>query len=217
MEMRSFSTSYGDMTPFEALVTGVGPVETTYTLTSRLARGIGHLQAVIHFGVAGAYIHSDGNGPGMLDICLAEEEVLGDLGICHRDRIEPFVAPELAVADRFPLDIQLLNRARRILEALNISCWKGRFITVNCASGTRKRGDILVRQFQGLCENMEGAALARVCSAFDLPCLELRCISNFVEDRNVGRWKLREACRRAGETAALVAKHLHEQNHSKSK
>ena len=67
---------------------------------------------------------------------------------------------------------------------------------------------MLAEQFQGLCENMEGAAVARVCAGFNLPCLELRCISNFVEDRNTGHWKMKEACRRAGTIAARVAGHL---------
>lgn len=215
MEMRAFTAASSDMSPFETLVTGVGPMETSFTMTSRLAGDHDELQAVIHFGIAGAYVYSDGRGAGMLDICLAEEEILGDLGICHQDRIEPFVAPELGVNDRFSLDTQLLERAMAFFKQQGIVYTKGRFVTVNCASGTRKRGDMLVRRFQGLCENMEGAAVARVCAAFNLPCLELRCISNFVEDRDTGRWKLKEACLRAGKTAALVGRYLHERRHSR--
>ncbi|MCF6188624.1 MAG: hypothetical protein L3J49_14270, partial [Desulfobulbaceae bacterium] len=140
--------------------------------------------------------------------CLAEEEILGDFGICHQDRIEPFIAPALGVRDRFFLDKRLLEQTALFLQQENIPYRTGRFVTVNCVSGTRRRGDMLADQCQGLCENMEGAAVARVCAGFNLPCLELRCISNFVEDRNTGRWKLKEACRRAGEVAALVAEYL---------
>jgi futalosine hydrolase len=67
---------------------------------------------------------------------------------------------------------------------------------------------MLLEKFQGLCENMEGAAVARVCAAFAVPCLELRCISNFVEDRDAGRWELKKACRRSGEVASLLVEHL---------
>ncbi len=208
MEMRAFTRSCADAADFELLVTGVGLVETTFTLTSRLSRDPGNVQGIIHFGIAGAYLRSEDDGAGMLDICLAEEEILGDLGICHQDRIESFIAPELGIRDRFFLDKRLLERATLFLQQNKIPYRPGRFVTVSCVSGTRKRGEMLADQFQALCENMEGAAVARVCVGFNLPCLELRCISNFVEDRNTGRWKLKEACRRAGEVAALVAEYL---------
>ena len=32
-----------------------------------------------------------------------------------------------------------------------------------------------------------------VCKTYDIPCVELRCISNMVEDRNTADWKLEEA------------------------
>jgi futalosine hydrolase len=210
MEMRAFTEALPDSIPYEALVTGVGLVETAYVLTSRLARSVESLQGIIHFGIAGSYLYSDGSSAEMLDICLADEEILGDLGICHQNRIEPFVAPELGIKDHFLLDRQLLNMTIVFLKQHNIICKKGRFITVNSASGTRERGKMLVEQFQGLCENMEGAAVARVCAAFGQPCLELRCISNFVEDRDSGRWELKKACQRVGKVTAMVAEHLHE-------
>ncbi len=215
MEMRAFSKNCVDAHFFELLVTGVGPVETTFTLTSRLARGAEMVQGVLHFGVAGAY-HLDECGAGMLDICLAEEEIFADMGICYQDRVEHFSAPELGVNSSFLLDAGLLKQATALFAKKNIAFNKGKFLTVNCVSGTRKRGDMLARQFQGLCENMEGAAVARVCAALALPCLELRCISNFVEDRDTGNWRLKEACHLAGQTAALVAGHLVETLNSKS-
>ena len=73
------------------LVTGVGPVETSVRLSSWLGRNRQRVHGVINFGVAGAYLQSDiSNAPGLLDICLAEQEVLGDLGVCLADRFEPF-------------------------------------------------------------------------------------------------------------------------------
>jgi len=67
---------------------------------------------------------------------------------------------------------------------------------------------LLARQHQALCENMEGAAVARVCQQFGLPLLELRCISNLVEDRNLQNWQLKQACTRCGEAAALIVEGL---------
>ncbi len=191
------------------LVTGVGPVETAVRLTRRLADSDGTVDAVINFGVAGAYLRPDADRtPQLLDICLAEQEHFGDLGVCLADRIEPFDRDLLGVNDFFELDRDLLARAAVILDAGQFTFHRGVFVTVNCASGTARRGNMLAARFQALCENMEGAAVARVCRAFDLPCLELRCVSNLVEDRDTGRWQLKKACCRAGEATALVFSHL---------
>ena len=40
---------------------------------------------------------------------------------------------------------------------------------------------------------MEGAAVAMVCQSLDIPCAELRCISNMVDDRDTSKWQLVEA------------------------
>ncbi len=202
MEMRPFRKAGGNA-GHELLITGLGLVETTFSLTRRLARGTDALEGIINFGVAGAYLYPDGSGAEMLDICLAEEEIIGDLGICFPGNIERLTAPELGVHDRFSLDKKLLNQASKALSRHNIKYRKGVFVTVNSVSGSRQRGNMFVREFEGLCENMEGAAVARVCAGFNLPCLELRCVSNFVEDRNTDNWQLKEACRRAGEAAAV--------------
>lgn len=209
MEMQAFTRACAGKPFFELLVTGIGPVETTLALSSRFCGGTETLQGVLNFGVAGAYPLVE-HGAGMLDICLAQEEIFADMGICYRDRIEHFLAPELGVKNSFLLDTGLLEKSAAFLEKENIACRRGRFLTVNCVSGTGERGNMLAQQFKGLCENMEGAAVARVCEAFRLPCLEIRCISNLVEDRDTGNWQLKEACLLAGQAAALVAGHLME-------
>ncbi len=216
MEMRAFRKAVSGSLAWEPLISGIGPMEAAFSLTSRLERGRSGLQGVLHFGVAGAYHGKGDNGAAMLDICLAEEEIFADMGICYSNRIEHFLAPELGVCNRFSLDKKLVQDAAALLVKKRIVFHQGRFLTVSCVSGTRKRGDMLAEQFEGLCENMEGAAVARICEAFGLPCLEIRCISNFVEDRDIGRWRLKEACTKAGETAALVAQCLMKNHNHKS-
>ena len=83
------------------------------------------------------------------------------------------------------------------MDALGIAHTRGVFITVNCASGDRARADMLLARFpEALCENMEGAALARVCAAHGLPFAELRCVSNLIDEPERQGWRLREACAR---------------------
>ncbi|MGI6657220.1 MAG: futalosine hydrolase [Desulfobulbus sp.] len=196
----------GEADGFVPLVTGVGPVEAAMVVTAFMAvqpAGAPPCRAVINFGVAGAYCQQQDHAE-LLDICLAEREILGDLGICHADRVESLDSPSLPVPTVFDLDPALLARARIVLDREGIVYRSGVFVTVSCTSGSRERGILLERQYQGLCENMEGAAVARVCRHFGAPLLEVRCISNLVEDRCPSHWRLREACARCGEVVARL-------------
>lgn len=193
-----------------SLVTGVGVVETTLALTSFLLEQGARFDAVFNFGVAGAYLAASGDGAELLDICVAEQELFADFGICHGDHYEALPS-HLACKSSYSLDALLLERCLGILQEKNIPCKRGRFLTVAGVSATTERGKMLNRQYEALCENMEGAAVARVCEEFSIPLLEMRCISNFVEDRNLSRWKLNEACCRAADVAAGILQELNRQ------
>ncbi|MCI5131937.1 MAG: futalosine hydrolase [Candidatus Electrothrix sp. EH2] len=206
MEMQAFlDAGAGDrQRHIYRLVTGIGPVETTLALSDFLHKK-NNINCVLNFGVAGAYPENNTSlQAGLLDICLAEQEVLADLGIQRKEKVELF-KDDLPVRNRFILDAELRSAAEKILREQNIPYKQGTFLTVNCASGTYQRGKQLGCQFGGLCENMEGAAVARVCEHFSLPCLEIRCISNMVEERNKKYWRLRDACAEAGKIASTLA------------
>ena len=190
------------------LIAGVGPVETTLRLTRYLERRDPLIDMVLNFGVAGAYLPeepTERGHAGLLDLCLAEQEILGDFGICFADHIEAF-DEKLGGSRVFPLDQTLLSRAREILARHQLACRCGNFVTVSAASATRQRGTMLAARYQGLCENMEGAAVARVCAEFSLPLLEVRAVSNLVEDRDLSRWKMAEACALAARAADLLVR-----------
>ncbi len=191
-----------------SLVAGVGPMETAVTLGRFLAEYRFQVTGLVQFGVAGAYItpEEDGQLP-LLSVCLAEHEVMGDLGICFPESVE-YLPEDLVGSMTFPLQSALLSRAVEVLRVNQISCILGAFITVNSTSGTLARGEMLRQQWGGLCENMEGAAVARLCREYGLPLVEIRVISNLVEDRNLQNWQLHQACRRSGEIAALLVKEL---------
>ena len=188
----------------ELCVAGVGPLETAVRLTRRLCEARGGISLVLNFGVAGAYV---GSGAGLLDLCLAEQEVLGDFGIYHAGRIEPF-GGQLASRSVFSLDSRYLAQAAEILGTQESGCKKGVFVTVNGVSATAERGALLRAAHNGLCENMEGGAVARVCEEFAVPCLEVRCVSNMVEDRNPANWQLAAAVRKCGQAVSLLVEQI---------
>lgn len=196
-----------DENQWVSLVCGVGVVETTLSLSRILEQRNEKFTAVIHCGVAGAYIADSGQSPKLLDICLAKDELFGDFGISYRDHIEAL--PEhLVHRSRYALDQDLRTQCAMVLAKHDIAFQQGTFVTVAAVSATSERGNMLHQQYDALCENMEGAAVARVCEAFSLPLLELRCVSNYVEDRDVSRWKLEEACLHAARCTAIFLQEL---------
>jgi futalosine hydrolase len=174
----------------EVLLTGMGPVTAAARLGSYLARHSPGIDAVLSIGVAGAYIDS---GLAMLDICLAQEEFLGDFGICMQDGIQDFDPGLLEPATSLLSDNNLVQRFENILNDHNIAFTSVNFVTVNCCTGSTKRGEFLRQKFAAGCENMEGAAVAMVCKNFNIPWVEMRCVSNMVEERNTENWQLVEA------------------------
>ncbi|MBI5189367.1 MAG: hypothetical protein HZA22_01640 [Nitrospirae bacterium] len=69
----------------------------------------------------------------------------------------------------------------------------GPFLTVSTISGTAARGAELFARYGALCENMEGAAAAQVAALYGVPFVEVRGISNMVEDRNRNAWDIPSA------------------------
>lgn len=190
------------------LVSGVGPVESTLRLTRFLCTDGQDVQGIVNFGVAGAYVQPRGMASiGLLDICLADREVAGDFGICYGEDMD-YLPRTLTGELVFEFERTLLLQAGLILQRNGKEPHVGTFITVSGVSGTRARGENLRQQWQGLCENMEGASVARVASAFGLPFLELRCISNMVEDRNPQSWRLHDACEEAAQTVFSLIEEL---------
>jgi futalosine hydrolase len=208
MELAPAKKSLGSHRGIDFLNTGVGPVNAVYSLTRYLTQKKEEVKGVINFGVTGAYLET---GLNLLDICLAEKEILADLGICFAESIAPLSEETLSIQREFDLQNSLFKKAAHFLKSGDMSFKRGCFVTVNCVSGTQSRGDMLRKTYQALCENMEGAAIARVCTGFGIECLELRSVSNMVEDRNPSTWKLAEACKAAALHTAQMAEYFLEQ------
>lgn len=205
MELEPLTNLYRDAAGVGFLLSGVGPVESAINLTEYLA-GVepSYISAVINIGIAGGYPDA---GIDPLAICLAETEVFGDLGICMEsgiDQLDASFAPPL----EFTFDHQLLASAANCLREAGVQCHLGNFVTVAAACGTIDRSRYLRDKFGAICENMEGAAVARVCQKFSLPCLELRCVSNMVVDRDEQQWQAKEAVARCCAAVQLVLKRL---------
>ena len=169
------------------LHTGIGTVNAAHALTCQLEQQLPDL--VIQFGIGGAYVPI---GLPIRSVVLATEEVYGDVGVVTPEGWKPVdeIGIPLVHGDpprfnRFPLDPQLVATAAGICGVRS-----GTFVTVSQCSGVQAVGDALHSRFNALCESMEGAAAAHICTLYDVPFLEVRGISNLVEDRQPARWDI---------------------------
>jgi futalosine hydrolase len=116
--------------------------------------------------------------------------------------------------NHYPASPVLLEKVRNLLDSPSRSMFSavgfGPFVTVSTCSGTLAGGEALARRTGGICENMEGAAIAQICVLHDTPFLEIRGISNLVEDRDPSRWNLTKAAETAQFAIQELLNHWHD-------
>jgi futalosine hydrolase len=196
----------------DVVVGGIGAVNTAHALTQYLATRPAP-SLVIQTGIAGAYV------PAAVDVgsvVLADEEIYGDLGVLTPEGWRPMEEVGIPLVEGgpsrparfncFPLDAALVARAAQAAGPLVART--GKFVTVSQVTGVRSLGDALHRRFGALCESMEGAAAAHVCALHGVPFLEVRGISNLVEDRDRSTWRISEAAGAAQQVVLRLLENL---------
>ena len=155
-------------------------------------------QLVINTGCAGAYT---GSGLTIGNLVVASEEVLADDGVAVTEGWKDLGYMNLPSVEQdgvscyniLPLSCKASERAVQLADCYGIFLMRGRFATVSTCSGTLQRGEELVRRWNAVAESMEGAAVAQVCLRCGVDCLEIRGISNMVEERDLSKWEIRQA------------------------
>lgn len=183
-------------------VTGIGKVNTAAAVASLLERFEPEL--LINTGCAGAY---RGSGLAVGDLAMATAEAFGDEGVLAPDGWHSLELIGIPAVEKngeswfntFPLARWAMDKAGYVAEGGGLTLHRGRFVTVSTTSGTAERGEELIRRFGGICENMEGAAAAQVALLYGVDCLEIRGVSNVVEDRDPASWDIPLAVERAQE------------------
>jgi futalosine hydrolase len=158
-------------------ISGIGKTNAARAATLLIART--RPSMIINFGIGGAYKEA---GLSLGDIAIADTEHYGDEGLRTGTKFVsmeglglPLLMREQTVNyNSFPLLVpERLAREARV----------GSFVTVSSCTGTAAEGLRMEQQWGALCENMEGAAVAHVGAAHTTPVIELRAISNIIEDR----------------------------------
>lgn len=174
----------GNGTEIKVLITGIGMFSTAYQLGRHLAADRPDL--AIQAGIAGAFRKDWAIG----DTVLVKQEVLGDLGAedngMHRDLFEIGLWPY----DMPPFTHHHLINTLDLLPAAALQLPQGSGVTVNTVSGSAATISRLEQKYQPDLESMEGAAFHYCCLREDIPFLQLRTISNYVEVRDKSKWNI---------------------------
>lgn len=168
---------------FYICLTGVGMLHTASNLTKAIVSFKPDI--AIQAGIAGAFNCSLKLG----DIVLVKSEQYGDLGIEDKTAYLDIFETGLIDPNVFPYEEgRLINPTDKLITGGNLPLVKG--LTVNKVSG--ETGTILFRSKKYECdiESMEGAAFHYVCLNEEIPFVQLRAISNYVEPRDKSRWKI---------------------------
>jgi futalosine hydrolase len=179
--------------PVYLALTGIGKVNSASVSTLLLDKLRPKL--IVSTGCGGAYL---GSGLSVGALAVATAEIYGDEGVLTVDgwhTLEIIGIPSVErkgnrYSNEFPLSMQTAEKVFHFAKSLELPVRRGKFITVSTCSGTSSRGNELYQRFGGICENMEGAAIAHVALLFGTPFLEVRGISNMVEDRDIAKWDI---------------------------
>ncbi len=188
--------------PFLYFASGIGKANAAHAASIMIREYSPSL--IVSFGIGGAYPSS---GLEVGDLAVAQREIYTDEGVFLKDGFHdlkmigiPTVrAGRRSYFNEFPSDRSL---ARKALCAAGYvaNARIGAFATVSSCTGTRKRSLEIEKRFGVICENMEGAAVAQICRLYGVPFVEIRGISNIVEDRDTRKWNVRlaaENCQKA--------------------
>jgi futalosine hydrolase len=193
---------------FSLWVTGVGMVNTTYTLTKRITAEKPDI--VIQVGIAGSFqplVHTPGN------VVVVKEEVMGDLGVQENNEIWTDIFNlKLADPNLFPFKSgRLVNPHNQLLHKLTLPMVTA--VSVNEVTTNPKRIHQLIEQYSPAIESMEGAAFHHVCLNESIPFIQIRSISNRIGERDKTQWQMNKAIENLQNTLITLINKLAESNH----
>ena len=155
---------------FDILITGVGMTATAFALGQRLDK---NYDLVLNAGIAGSF---DKNIP-LGDLVNVYQDIFAELGAEDNDNF--LTIDDLGFGK---------NTFNSSYDTTNLIKVKG--ITVNKVHGNAKSIEKIIKRFNPQIESMEGAAVFYACAQLNIPCLQIRSISNYVTPRAKETWEI---------------------------
>ncbi|HWZ15616.1 MAG TPA: futalosine hydrolase [Mucilaginibacter sp.] len=170
-----------NLTPdISLLITGVGMTATAFALGKHLANY--QYDLAINLGIAGCFDRSFALG----DVVEITEDTFAELGA--EDGDEFLSIEKLGFGTNAYQSTAKLSNYYNASNNLNIE--QATAITVNTVSGNEVSIEKITARLKPQLESMEGAAFFYACREMNLPSLQIRAVSNYVEKRNRDNWKI---------------------------
>ena len=159
------------------LLTGAGMVATAYELTKKLSTK--NYDLAINCGIAGSFERSFKIG----EVVSVADDIFSELGAEDGNEFLSLFKIGIDGKDSFQNTFSLKPFSMNELKEV-------RSITVNTVHGNESSIQSIIKRCQPQIESMEGAAFFFVCEKENLPSLQLRSISNYIESRNKNNWNI---------------------------
>lgn len=176
-ELAPFEQAWFRKNRVNRLVGGVGMVATAHSLTRELV--MNKYDLILNIGLAGAFNRELRIG----EVVRVTEDIFSELGAEDGEMFLRLEEIGLKGTDIFlNLDEEknpLFSKYRSV-----------RGITVNMIHGNEESIKQISRRLHPDIETMEGAAFFYVCGKENIPSVQLRAISNYVERRNKNSWNI---------------------------
>lgn len=165
---------------YEVLVTGVGMVATAFALGKHLSSN--RYDLVVNLGIAGSFDRSIALG----EVVEITEDTFAELGAEDDTIFLPIADMGFGEATFYPS--KKLADLYNLFNTFNLK--QATAITVNTVHGNEESIKKVANRLTPQIESMEGAAFFYACKQFNVPCLQIRAVSNYVEKRNRDNWNI---------------------------
>jgi len=167
-------TPYSRLKTVDFLITGVGMVATAFSLGKHLATN--KYDIAINLGIGGSFDRNIALG----EVVEITRDTLTELGA---EDDEDFITID-------KLGFGESNFAATYALPAHFNLKKANAITVNTVHGNETSIKKLNSRINAQIESMEGAAFFYACLQMNIPCMQIRAVSNYVEKRNRDAWQI---------------------------
>lgn len=165
------SNNFIETENFDLIITGVGMVATAFSLGKQLSN---QYNLILNVGIAGSF----DRGIALGEVVNITHDTFAELGA--EDHENFITLPQLGFGEN--------TFSSSAETAVNLKKVKG--ITVNKVHGNAQSIEKTIQLHQPQTESMEGAAVFYACQQLNIPAMQIRSISNYVEPRNRESWQI---------------------------
>ncbi|HEY1025799.1 MAG TPA: futalosine hydrolase [Sphingobacteriaceae bacterium] len=173
------------------LITGVGMVATAFALGTHLAGN--KYDLAINAGIAGSFDRNLKIG----EVLSVSEDLFAELGAEDHNDFLPI--------DKLGFGESLM---RPVAPGFDIHLKQAKAITVSRVHGNETTIYNTMSRLHPQLESMEGAAFFYSCNQVNLPSIQIRAVSNYVERRNLSNWNVQLAVENLNTTIISLLERL---------